>query len=432
MKYKIIIVVVSVLIGGIGGFVINSLCYKSEILYENQEEGKENEQFEKDEEDDKKLIRQGSIARIDYPLIDIYFDKNKKYKIVIKEFGDNQKTYKEYVDTGDFFQYNKEKFSIETIPSGRGTTPEYILSVYEEDDCIKMIDCSTIRTDFFDSSSVGQTNDEKISSNNIVSGGELAEASGKIYYSNANDNWSLYCKNIKGGNKEYKLNNDICDNINTGDDWLFCRDVRNHRIIKMRLDGSEKQVIYKGIIDNLIYSKGFLYFIEEDDGKQYIIKIKSDGSDPQKVCSDSIYNMILYQDWFYYYSMKDKMIKKVKEDGSSNSCVIKAEVEVFVMGENGIFFADKEQQKICYVDYNGNNLSAINDICPNYMNIWDGWIYYCNVNNHICRREIKGHRDEKYVEDNVLRFYMTNNVLLYDYIEKNGTEEKISQKLIAR
>lgn len=151
MKYKIIIVAVSVLIGGVGGFVINSLlCYKSEILYENQEEGKENEQIEKDEEDDKILIRQGSVARIDYPLIDIYFDKNKKYKIIIKEFGDNQKIYKEYANTGEFFQYNKEKFSIATIPSGRGTTPEYILSVYEEDDCIKMIDCITIRTDFFD------------------------------------------------------------------------------------------------------------------------------------------------------------------------------------------------------------------------------------------------------------------------------------------
>lgn len=272
---------------------------------------------------------------------------------------------------------------------------------------------------------------QTISSNNIVSGGELAEANGKIYYSNANDDWSLYCKNIKEGNKEYKLNNDFCDNINIGDGWLFCRDVRNHRIIKMRLDGSEKQVIYKGIIDNLIYYKGFLYFIEED-GKQYIIKLQSDGSNKEKVCSDSIYNMILYQDWFYYYSMKDKMIKKVKEDGSSNSCVIKAEIEVFVMGENGIFFADKEQQKICYVDYNGNNLSTINDICPNYMNILDGWIYYCNANNYIYRIKNKGDRVEKYVEDNVLRFYITDNVLLYDYIEKNGTEEKICQKLIVK
>lgn len=149
--FLISIIAASVLIGGIGGFIINSLlCDKSEIRYENQDKGNENEQLKKDEEDDKKLIQQGSVGRIDYPLIDIYFEKNKKYKIIIKEFCNPQKTYKEYENTGDFFQYNKENFSIATIPSGRGTTPEYILSVYEGNDCIKRIDCITIRTDFFD------------------------------------------------------------------------------------------------------------------------------------------------------------------------------------------------------------------------------------------------------------------------------------------
>lgn len=121
MKYKIIIVVVSVLIGGIGGGVISSCLHKPIVLYKNNQERKEsNEQFEKDLEEDEELIRQGSVARIDYPLIDIYFDKSKKYKIIA------------------------------TVPSGRGITPEYILRVYEENDCIKTLDCITIRTDFFD------------------------------------------------------------------------------------------------------------------------------------------------------------------------------------------------------------------------------------------------------------------------------------------
>lgn len=114
--------------------------------YESEEV--RNEQLEKDEKEDEKLMKQSSVSRIDYPLIDIYFDKNKKYKIIVKEFGDNSKIYKEYTDTGDFFQYNKEKYSIVTVPSGRGITPEYILSVYEGNNCIKTIDCITIRTDF--------------------------------------------------------------------------------------------------------------------------------------------------------------------------------------------------------------------------------------------------------------------------------------------
>ena len=156
MKHKILIMAVllfAILIGGIGGFAINSFLYdKSAIIKterkENNEQLEEDEKDEEDDEDEDELSRQGSIARIDYPLIDIYFDKNKNYKVTIKEFGNSQEIYKEYKDKGDFFQFNKEKFSILTVPSGRGTTPKYILRVEEENECIKTIDCIEIRTDF--------------------------------------------------------------------------------------------------------------------------------------------------------------------------------------------------------------------------------------------------------------------------------------------
>ena len=147
------VLLLAVLLGGIGGFAINSFLYDKSTIVKTERKEK-NEQFEedvKDEEDDEdedELSRQGSIARIDYPLIDIYFDKNKNYKVTIKEFGNSQEIYKEYIDKGDFFQFNKEKFSILTVPSGRGTTPKYILRVEEENECIKTIDCVKIRTDF--------------------------------------------------------------------------------------------------------------------------------------------------------------------------------------------------------------------------------------------------------------------------------------------
>ena len=150
MKHKILIMAVllfAILIGGIGGFAINSFLYdKSAIIKTERKEN--NEQLEEDDEKDDEFSRQGTIARIDYPLIDIYFDKNKNYKVTIKEFGNSQEIYKEYKDKGDFFQFNKEKFSILTVPSGRGTTPKYIRRVEEENECIKTIDCIEIRTDF--------------------------------------------------------------------------------------------------------------------------------------------------------------------------------------------------------------------------------------------------------------------------------------------
>ena len=147
------VLLLAVLLGFIAGFAINSFLYDKSTIVKTERKEK-NEQFEEDEkdeeddEDEDELSRQGSIARIDYPLIDIYFDKNKNYKVTIKEFGNSQEIYKEYIDKGDFFQFNKEKFSILTVPSGRGTTPKYILRVEEENECIKTIDCVKIRTDF--------------------------------------------------------------------------------------------------------------------------------------------------------------------------------------------------------------------------------------------------------------------------------------------
>lgn len=270
--------------------------------------------------------------------------------------------------------------------------------------------------------------------NNIVFGGELAEESGKIYYSNANDNWSLYCKNLKG-DTEQKLHDDRCDNINTGKGWLFCRDAKNHQIIKMRLDGSKKQVIYKGIIDNLVYYGKYLYFLEEREGIQHIAKIRCDGSEKTYIYSnreDRICNLILVQDWIYYYSINHKMIEKVNIDGSSNTNVVKAEMDFFIADKKGIYFADKEKQKICYVDYNGRHLSVISNSCPRYMYIFEGQLYYCNGNDSIWKEELREDKSEKYVDKKVLRFYKTDNVLLYYYIENSGREEKICQQILSR
>jgi len=270
--------------------------------------------------------------------------------------------------------------------------------------------------------------------NNIVFGGELAEESGKIYYSNANDNWSLYRKNLKG-ETEQKLHDNRCDNINIGKGWLFCRDVKNHQIIKMRLDGSKKQVIYKGIIDNLAYYGDYLYFLEEREGIQHIAKIRCDGSEKTYIYSnreDRICNLILVQDWIYYYSINHKMIEKVNIDGSSNTNVVKAEMDFFIADKKGIYFSDKEKQKICYVDYDGKHLSVISNSCPRYMYIFEGQLYYCNGNDSIWKEELREDKSEKYVDKKVLRFYKTDNVLLYYYIEKSGREKKICQQILSR
>lgn len=266
-------------------------------------------------------------------------------------------------------------------------------------------------------------------SNNIILGGELAEKDGNIYFSNSDDDWCLYVRGVEE-REEVKLNSEKSDNISIGEDWLFYRDVENHRIIKMSMDGSVKKVIYKGTIDNLIYNKGYLYFLEENEGKQYITRIRSDGSNPERIFSDSICNLILQNNWFYYYNTEEKMIKKVKSDGSSSRCILKSEIDFFVADDSGIYFADNEKQKICRMDFDGSSVHSIIDSYADYLNISDGWIYYWTINDCIYRSKIGTNKSEKYISNNILRFYITDNAVLYDYIEGTKYEGKICQKLI--
>lgn len=171
MKRIILTAIIFLIIGGAAGYFLNPVINKksapTDIPASMPEPGKqpesgfippEKKEGNDDERQDKELRENESIGRIDYPLIDIYFEEEKTYKITVQEYGkgmaakgeEESKKYREYEDKGKFFQFNKESFSIITGPSGRGTTPSYILKVYEGKKCIKTIDCFRIREGILD------------------------------------------------------------------------------------------------------------------------------------------------------------------------------------------------------------------------------------------------------------------------------------------
>lgn len=119
---------------------------KQEADVRDADKQETNEQVTYDNLGDDRLLMHESIGRVDYPMIDLYFDKDKEYRVILKDYMTGE-IVKEYVDQGDFFQFNKEDFSIITAPSGRGTTPPYLLSIYEGKDCIKEIECMALGND---------------------------------------------------------------------------------------------------------------------------------------------------------------------------------------------------------------------------------------------------------------------------------------------
>lgn len=150
MKRIVITAVIFFIVGGMGGYFLNERLQKEPVRDEvSVSTPAPDKQEEEDETLDAELNEQQSISRIDYPFIDLYFESNKTYQITLTEYGTNT-IVKEYSDKGDFFQFNKEYFSILTVPSGLGTTPEYVLSIYEGEKRIKSMDCVRVREGILD------------------------------------------------------------------------------------------------------------------------------------------------------------------------------------------------------------------------------------------------------------------------------------------
>lgn len=163
MKQKIIFILLFVFLGGMLAYVCVAGYYSHQMQAANSgsSEMMENKQLHsfasgsmissvlEDEEEDDRMREQETIARIDYPLIDLYFERDKTYKIAVIDYMD-QTVVKEYEEKGDFFQFNKEFISILTCPAGRGTTPPYIFCIYEGDERIKDLDCFGVRPGILD------------------------------------------------------------------------------------------------------------------------------------------------------------------------------------------------------------------------------------------------------------------------------------------
>lgn len=163
MKQKIIFILLFVFLGGIIGYVCVAGYYSHQMQAAKSGSSKvsENGQLRtlasggmissvtEDEEEDASMREQETMARIDYPLLDLYFESDKTYKIAVIDYMD-QTVVKEYEEKGNFFQFNKEYISILTCPAGRGTTPPYIFCIYEGDERIKDLDCFEVRPGILD------------------------------------------------------------------------------------------------------------------------------------------------------------------------------------------------------------------------------------------------------------------------------------------
>ena len=85
------------------------------------------------------MKRNALTLKVDYPLIEYYFDDDSEWLLVIRKriFSKEEKFI--IIDNSEVLEMNKEHLELITFPIGRGTTPSGIVYLYKNKKLIKEV-----------------------------------------------------------------------------------------------------------------------------------------------------------------------------------------------------------------------------------------------------------------------------------------------------
>ncbi len=137
-----------------------------------------------------------------------------------------------------------------------------------------------------------------------------------IYFSNVGDNNTLY-KIRTDGSMKTKLADDRCDSLCVSGDWIFYLNADDgDTVYRIRTDGSEREPFFKQA-GTLFIDGDWLYFTAPDEGS--VMRIRLDGTDDQLLLEGQWYTLIcIHNGWLYYRTdVNGLIIMRMSPDGST-------------------------------------------------------------------------------------------------------------------
>ncbi len=204
------------------------------------------------------------------------------------------------------------------------------------------------------------------------------------------------------------------------------------QIIKMKPDGSKKEVIVDNIENTTIDDSGlnisddWIYYLNSE---HKIEKVKVNG-EKRKQISDEEIDYFQIDGKYIYYLTKDYEFKRMKKDGSSNEEIEKG-IGKFQVNDNNIYYISRANEHLMKLTIKDKKETEVISKKIKTFNIYDNTIYYATKENEdkaIYKSKINGSKEEKIVDissENVYICVIDNWVYYTDKIETNYYEYKL-------
>ena len=170
---------------------------------------------------------------------------------------------------------------------------------------------------------------------NLYNGGLFCENGGRIYFSNPNDDYTLYSMNLEFGDYK-KLYNDYARYINVDENYVFYTRKNN-----MKENPTQSVFIF--------YSTG-------------VFRIRKNGTNLQMISSDPSGSLLLYDNQLYYQVYKDNALTlhRIDIDKENDKKLFSDDTPVVSDFDGRLYYSGAlSDQNIHYLNPNGNQTVAI-------------------------------------------------------------------------
>jgi hypothetical protein len=222
---------------------------------------------------------------------------------------------------------------------------------------------------------------------NNINQGLVASLGDWLYFSDHSNDWGkIYKINLDGSGKE-KLNDNISQNLNVVDDWIYFSNYDDgNKIYRVHIDGNVSEKINNDDSWWLSVVGDWVYYTNRDDNWK-IYKVRSDGSGRTKLNDDVSNNINITGDWVYYLNFTDDnangKVYKVRTDGRDRTRVNEDHSYYINVIEGWVYYSNYDDgSKIYKIRTDGSEREKLNEDRSGNMNVVEDWIFYLNIDDY--------------------------------------------------
>ena len=231
-----------------------------------------------------------------------------------------------------------------------------------------------------------------------------------IYFNDRNDGFHIYKVKVDGSEKQM-VSEDKANSLNLVGDWIYyC--IREEGIYRIKTDGANRGKVTDDWSYDISVVGDWMYYANEVGGEPFptpdgyesqagIYKIKTDGSERQRVNKDGSYPMQVAGDWVYYIGAEYN-IYKMKTDGSEKQQVNEDNTWYFNVVEERIYYMNRgingRGTGVYRINTDGTDRQMLTEDFGVSLNVAGDWLYFQGNGEYILTRVKTDGSEKQYVD----------------------------------